>query len=96
MAKTHFIVVCYDIPNDRRRTRLHTKLKDYGTPVQYSLFECLVSEQELQRMQRAVQRIIKPRLDHVRYYHLCGNCQTRIETTQAGVEVAHSPAALIV
>ena len=50
-------------------------------------FECLVDENELERMQAAVKRIIKPRLDDVRYYFLCGACQKRIETTAAGVEV---------
>lgn len=92
----HFIVVCYDIPNDRRRTRLHKRLHDFGTPVQYSVFECVIPDHELARLYQAVQNIIKPRLDHVRYYHLCGACQTRIETTAAGVEVAHTPSVIIV
>lgn len=31
------IVVSYDIPNDRRRTRLAHTLKDFGERVQYSV-----------------------------------------------------------
>lgn len=31
-----FVLVVYDISDDRRRTRLHNTLLDYGTPVQYS------------------------------------------------------------
>jgi CRISPR-associated protein Cas2 len=85
--QNHFVVVTYDIPSDKRRTKLHKTLCSYGTPVQYSVFECLVDENELERMQAAVKRIIKPRLDDVRYYFLCGACQKRIETTAAGVEV---------
>ena len=81
-----FVVVAYDIPDDRRRERLHKVLLDYGTPVQYSVFECLLEEKQLARMKRAVRRVIKPRLDHVRYYHLCAACQGRVETT-AGREV---------
>ncbi|MCB0044716.1 MAG: CRISPR-associated endonuclease Cas2 [Caldilineaceae bacterium] len=81
-----FVVVAYDIPNNRRRTRLHNRLKDYGTPVQYSVFECLLDDRQLARMQAAVARIIKPRLDHVRYYFLCAACQGKIETTRAGKE----------
>ena len=84
----HFVVVAYDIPSDKRRTKLHKTLCSYGTPVQYSVFECLLDATELARMQAAVKRIIKPRLDHVRYYFLCGACQKRIQTTAAGVEVA--------
>ncbi len=86
MAK-HFVVVAYDIPSNRRRTKLHTRLKEFGTPVQYSVFECLVDDRELEKMRRTVDRIIKPRLDHVRYYFLCRTCQAKIETTSAGREV---------
>jgi len=82
-----FVVVAYDIPDDRRRERLHNALLNYGTPVQYSVFECLLEEKELDRMKRAVRRLIKPRLDHVRYYYLCKACQGKVETTM-GREVA--------
>ena len=85
--KKHFVVVTYDIPSTKRRTKLHTLLKDYGTPVQYSVFECLVTPKELAHMQERVIGVIKPRLDDVRYYHLCAACQKRIETTAAGEEV---------
>jgi len=83
---SQFVVVAYDIPDDRRRERLHKALLDYGTPVQYSVFECLLDREQVSRMKWAVRRVIKPRLDHVRYYHLCAACQGRVETT-AGQEV---------
>lgn len=92
----HFVVVTYDIPNDKRRTKLHKTLCSYGTPVQYSVFECLVDDKELKRMQAAVKRILKPRLDDVRYYFLCGACQKRIETTAAGKEVAAAVDVMVV
>lgn len=82
----YFIVVCYDIPDDRRRTRLHALLCDYGTPVQYSVFECVVDGTQLAQMQRRVRRLIKPRLDHVRYYRLCAVCRNQIETTRGEIE----------
>lgn len=90
-----FVVIAYDIPNDRRRTRLHKVLLSYGTPVQYSVFECFLDDKELARLKRAARRVIKPRLDHVRYYYLCAACRGRIETTQ-GREVAGDEDVLIV
>ena len=42
-----FYVVSYDIVDDARRTRVHATLKDYGTPVQYSVFECDVDAKRL-------------------------------------------------
>ena len=92
----HFVVVAYDIPDDRRRTRLHDLLLDYGTPVQYSLFECLLEEEEMERMKKRVRRVIRPRLDRVRYYHLCAACQARIETTPADGEVVEEKDVYIV
>jgi len=82
-----FVLVTYDVPNDRRRTRLHTILCNYGTPVQYSVFECLVTDAELAALQAELRRAIKPRLDDVRYYCLCSACQARIETTRAAAPV---------
>lgn len=76
-----FIVVVYDISNDKRRTRLHNQLKNYGTPVQYSVFECLLDKAQVKKMKQAVRRIIRPRLDHVRYYFICRECQKKIEVS---------------
>lgn len=73
-----FIVVAYDIPDDRRRTRLHKRLKGFGTPVQYSVFECLLNDRQFEARQAAVKRIIRRQEDAVRYYSLCENCQAKI------------------
>ncbi len=90
-----FVVVTYDLPDDQRRNKLHKALLNYGTPVQYSVFECLVDDQELVRLKKQVKRIIKPRLDHVRYYYLCGACVKRIEST-LGREIAHEVETIVV
>jgi CRISPR-associated protein Cas2 len=92
---SQFVVVAYDVPDDRRRQKLHDALLNYGTPVQYSVFECLAGERELARMKKQVRRIIKPRLDHVRYYYLCGACVKRVEST-LGPEVAHEVDVVVV
>jgi CRISPR-associated protein Cas2 len=74
-----FVVVAYDISDDRRRTRLHKHLKSFGTPVQYSVFECVLTEQELQRLKQTVRQTIKGDEDLVRYYWLCEGCCRKIE-----------------
>jgi CRISPR-associated protein Cas2 len=91
-----FVVVVYDISNDRRRTKLHNTLLDYGSPVQYSVFECLLDKEGLARMKEATARVIKPRVDRVRYYYLCAACVCKTEVT-SGVEVLHEePGAIVV
>lgn len=81
MTNEQFVVVVYDISNDKRRSKLHKRLKDFGSPVQFSVFECLLDSKGIQRMKAAVNKVIRPRLDHVRYYVLCNSCRQRVEVT---------------
>jgi len=86
MGRPHmFVVVTYDISDNRRRTRLHRKLKDFGTPVQYSVFECILGHQHLKKMKQTVRKVIKADEDLVRYYPLCEGCRRRIEAINGPV-----------
>ena len=89
-----FIVLSYDISDDRRRTRLHKALKRFGTAVQYSVFEFHLNAAELLRLKQFVAQEINPRLDQVRYYYLCENCQPRSEATPCSQRTS-DPFALI-
>jgi CRISPR-associated protein Cas2 len=70
----HFLVVSYDVPQDRRRGRVRKVLEDYGERVQYSVFECRLRAKDLERLQERLQPIIVPKEDDVRFYHLCESC----------------------
>lgn len=83
-----FVVVSYDIPDDRRRTRLHKQLKGFGTRVQYSVFECILDEAQFARMDLVVRRTIDRQTDHVRYYRLCEACVPRITALGGAVTQA--------
>jgi CRISPR-associated protein Cas2 len=69
-----FVVVSYDIPDDRRRTRVMKALKDFGQHVQYSVFECDLRREDLDRMRRRLKDLIQTEEDNVRLYFLCGQC----------------------
>ena len=90
-----FVVVVYDISHDRRRTKLHDTLLNFGTPVQYSVFECLVDGKRLEKMKQAIMSVIKPRQDRVRFYYLCQTCLARTEVTP-GPEVLHEADVIVV
>jgi CRISPR-associated protein Cas2 len=94
MAKM-FIVVVYDISDDPRRTKLHNTLKNFGTPVQYSVFECILSKEGLKKMKAAVNRVIEEDTDLVRYYYICDACKKKIETT-AGAKVTKERPVIVV
>jgi len=96
MSKKGFHLVVYDISNDKRRTRLHKRLQDYGTPVQYSVFECLADAAELAKMKKMILRTIKPKLDQVRIYSLCDACLKKTCISMASQEVLHETNSIIV
>ncbi|HID95431.1 MAG TPA: CRISPR-associated endonuclease Cas2 [Candidatus Latescibacteria bacterium] len=74
-----FVVVSYDIVDDRTRVRVMKCLKNYGMRVQKSVFECLITEGQFLELKARVQRLINADQDSVRYYDLCARCQKVIE-----------------
>jgi len=67
-------VVSYDIPDDRRRTKVYHLLKDYGQRVQYSVFECRLRPKDLKRLRERLQPLLDLAEDDVRFYRLCEVC----------------------
>ena len=77
---TDLYVICYDIPDDRRRTRVHKTLSSFGQWRQYSLFECYLTRKQHVQLMSRVAKQIKPAEDHLRIYQLCQGCEMRVET----------------
>jgi CRISPR-associated protein Cas2 len=72
-------VVSYDIPDDRRRTRLAHALKDFGERVQYSVFECRLTDDQVDLLRESVLREIEAEEDRVRVYRFCADCGAKTE-----------------
>lgn len=79
------ILVSYDVPDDRRRTRLAKALKDFGTRVQWSVFECQLKEEQVERLRERVLREILLAEDSVRIYRFCLDCGEKLEIHGLGV-----------
>jgi CRISPR-associated protein Cas2 len=73
-------VVAYDIPSDRRRTKVHKTLCGFGKWTQYSLFECHLTDKELVALRGKLNKVLEPDEDSVRFYYLCGACVAKVET----------------
>ncbi len=69
-------LVAYDIKDNKRRTKLSELLELYGTRVNYSVFEIELSKKELKKLLKTIkeQKLIKKKVDSLRFYHLCINC----------------------
>jgi CRISPR-associated protein Cas2 len=61
-------IVVYDVPDDKRRTKLAKFLEGYGRRVQWSVFECFLSLDEMRDLYVRVGKLVKSEEDNVRFY----------------------------
>ncbi len=74
-----YVVVSYDIPENKRRTKIHKTLKSYGQWMQYSVFECDLTETQYAKLRSRLSKLITPKQDSIRFYFLCRCCQAKVE-----------------
>ena len=86
-----FVVVAYDVTSTRRRNRVAKILANYGDRVNLSVFECVFKKAEtLHALKTEIQKAIKPKKDHVRYYVICRDCRSKISVQGIGKVVESS------
>ena len=90
-----FVIVAYDISDDRRRLQVAKILKDYGTRVQYSVFECLLDKDTLKKMEQRISREINQAEDNVRIYVLSKSCQKDVIVLGEGKPLEEEEAYII-
>ena len=61
-------IVCYDIADIRRLTRVHRCLKKEGLPVQYSVFLLKANEKGMRRVMDRLNQMIDSGQDDIRAY----------------------------
>jgi CRISPR-associated protein Cas2 len=74
------VVVVYDIADDKRRLKLSNFLEGHGRRVQYSVFECFLTLDEMRQLHQALQKRIKPEEDNVRLYWISKDAVSRVLT----------------
>lgn len=70
-----YLLLCYDVVDDPRRTRLFKRLKGLLRPVQKSVFEGELPDWRWNQLIRIVDDTIDHGTDTVRIYHLCRTCR---------------------
>lgn len=90
-----YVLISYDISDDRTRTRLAKRLKDFGSRAQYSVFEAEVTPEELVKLRRTLARVRLQERDSIRLYKLCKGCRENVQVWGSG-EVAEDPDYVIV
>ena len=78
-AKRIFCVVAYDITNDKKRTKVAKILESCGMRINFSVFECMVTLSQLQKIKNRIAKYINDKTDTVVYYQICVNCYTKTD-----------------
>lgn len=72
-------VVSYDISKDKLRNKIAKLLEGYGIRMQYSVFECKLSEDKFLELYQKIAGLSGEfNNDSVRFYKLCKNCESEI------------------
>ena len=78
MRKKHFFVVTYDISDDKRRAAVVKLLENLGARVNYSVFECMLTDVQYRGMCAKLDKLVQRGDDWVNVYPLCTECYARI------------------
>lgn len=73
-------LVSYDIVDTKQRTKLAKKLLNFGQRVQYSVFECDLDAEQLEKMKAQILPCVDVEKDSLRIYRLCENCLQNLES----------------
>lgn len=78
MKRKNFYVVTYDIGDDKHRQKVVKLMESIGTRMNFSVFECMLTEVQYRNMCKQLEKLIVKREDWVNIYPLCTECYARI------------------
>lgn len=73
------VIVTYDVADHKRLAKVAKIMEDYGTRVQYSIFEIHADGAILSEIMRRVSGVLDEQNDSVRIYPLCKSCEKKTE-----------------
>ncbi|RLC78137.1 MAG: CRISPR-associated endonuclease Cas2 [Chloroflexi bacterium] len=88
-------VITYDIPSDKRRTRIARALEGHGERVQYSVFECQLTRKQFDALWKELGELLEPQEDSLRAYRLCPACAGWAKTLGQAVLIKEVPQVFI-
>ena len=72
--RRHWFVISYDIPDNKRRTKVMKLLEGYGHRAQFSVFECDLGTKNADTVRQRLEALIDAARDDVRIYYFCDGC----------------------
>ncbi|MDR3258838.1 MAG: CRISPR-associated endonuclease Cas2 [Fusobacteriaceae bacterium] len=81
----YFVVICYDITDNKRRSKLVKFLEKYSFRVQKSVFEGFLDKSNYRKIKIQIQKYIDETEDNVRIYRIIGN--GNVQSYGIGVDI---------
>ena len=78
MKRKHFYVVTYDISDTKRRNKVVKIMESLGTRMNYSVFECLLTDKQYDSMCCRLSKLVEEWDDWINIYPICLECFARI------------------
>jgi CRISPR-associated protein Cas2 len=72
----HKYLICYDICDSKRLRKVHRTIRDLGVPIQFSIFELEIDNQQKLNLTASLKNIINETEDKITLYQI--NSQTKI------------------
>ena len=73
-------LIAYDVKEASRLRKVALACQDYGFRVEYSVFECDLSEEKFQALWNRLLQAINPDEDKLLAYRICGSCVSHIQS----------------
>lgn len=80
MSKNHLLyIISYDIAEDKRRNKIAKVLEGYGKRVQYSVFECRISLQNMKILYAKLCDLTQDMAEgSILFYPICAGCEKKV------------------
>ena len=93
--RRQWVLVSYDLPDDKRRHKLMKLLAGYGQRVQYSVFECDLRPAQVEELRQRIRDLIDGKQDDVRIYPLCESCLRKVQAQGKARLHRHRPSIIV-
>lgn len=70
-------VICYDVTDDARRSRISSVLLDFGVRVQESVFVAHLDDDLAGRLRERMLRVVDKERDRLHMFQMCAACERK-------------------
>ena len=85
-SKKVFVLIIYDIIDNKKRTKFAKQMAGYGFRVQKSAFEALLEEAQLRKLEKEIPKYIDNEVDSVRLYRMSGYGEVKLYGANTKIE----------